>query len=109
MPADIVHVTEESFPSEVLASDVPVIVDFWAEWCGPCKMLAPIFEDLAGEYSGRLKFAKLDVDAAPSVAGEMGVMSIPTMLIFKNGQPVSRIVGLQGKDALQKQIEEHAA
>lgn len=88
-----VDVTKENFEAEVLASSVPVLVDFWADWCMPCKMLGPILEDLAREYSGRLKIAKIDVDSQSSLAAEYEVVSIPTLLLFKDGGEVERQVG----------------
>lgn len=105
MAANITEVTKDNFEDEVLSADSPVVVDFWADWCGPCHMLAPVFEELAGEYAGKLKFAKLNVDEAPTVAGQYGVMSIPTLIIFKNGEPTERIVGVQPKQAMKQQFD----
>ena len=87
------EVTDATFDEEVLNSDIPVLVDFWAEWCGPCKMIAPIVSDLSEEYEGRMKVTKLDVDANPQAALKYGVRGIPTLLIFKGGSPVDQIVG----------------
>ena len=88
---------QEEFKSKVLDSTVPVVVDFWAEWCGPCKMVAPVFEELSGEYQDRLVFAKLDVDALPNIAAQYGVQSIPTMIVFKGGNEASRMIGAHPK------------
>ncbi|MHB8573397.1 MAG: thioredoxin [Candidatus Dormibacteria bacterium] len=101
----VVEVTDSNFEQEVLKSEVPVLVDFWAAWCGPCKMVAPIVEDLAVELAGRLKVTKLDVDANQVTASRFGVMGIPTLLIFKAGQPAERIVGYQPKPALKSKVE----
>jgi len=88
-----VKITDDSFNNEVLESDVPVIVDFWAPWCGPCLMIAPILEDIASEYDGKIKVAKMDVDTNPKVAGQFKIMSIPALLIFKNGELVDQMIG----------------
>lgn len=92
--------TNENFATDVLGSDVPVLVDFWAEWCMPCKMIAPILEELSGEYDGKLTIARLDVDAHPSVASDYDVVSIPSLLLFKNGELVRRHVGAAPRDAI---------
>ena len=89
----IVHVTDASFDQEVLKSDTPVLVDFWAPWCGPCRAIAPILDDLAGEYSGRLKIAKINVDDNPQTPGRYGVRGIPNLLIIKGGQVKEQIIG----------------
>ena len=99
-----VTVTDASFADDVLASSSPVLVDFWASWCGPCKMIAPVLEELAAEKAGELTVAKLDVDANPSTAEAFQVVSIPTLLLFKDGKPVRRIVGAKGKAALLREL-----
>jgi thioredoxin 1 len=103
--ANAVAVTEQTFDSEVVKSPVPVLVDFWATWCGPCKMIAPIVEDLAGEYQGKLKVLKLDVDENSGIAAKYNVMSIPTLGIFNKGELIERIVGYMPKEQLKKRIE----
>ena len=99
-----VKVTDDSFDADVLKSSTPVLVDFWATWCGPCKMIAPVLEELAGEKAGELTVAKLDVDAHPETARSFNVVSIPTLILFKDGEPVKRIVGAKGKAALLREI-----
>ena len=99
------EVTDADFETQVLKSDLPVIVDFWAEWCGPCKMIAPVMEELSGEYSGKVKFAKLNVDFNPRTSAKYGVRSIPTLLIFKGGSPVGQVVGAVPKQMLKQKLE----
>ncbi|BBX19420.1 thioredoxin [Mycolicibacterium duvalii] len=99
-----VTVTDDSFADDVLASGNPVLVDFWATWCGPCKMVAPVLEEIAAEKADVLRVAKLDVDENPATARDFQVVSIPTMILFKDGQPVKRIVGAKGKAALLREI-----
>ncbi len=102
-----VEITDATFADEVINSDVPVVVDFWAEWCGPCKMIAPIVEELAGEYDGKVKFTKLDVDTNPKTAMKFGIRGIPTLLIFNGGEtPVDQVVGAVPKSMLQKRVDE---
>ncbi len=102
-----IEVNDANFSQQVLGSDKPVLVDFWAEWCGPCKMIAPTVEQLAGEYAGKLNVAKLDVDANPETAMQFGVHSIPTLLIFKDGRVVDEIVGAVPKRSLVEKITPH--
>ena len=101
-----VNVTDDSFSDDVLSSSTPVLVDFWATWCGPCKMVAPVLEEIAGEKAGSLTIAKLDVDANPATARDFQVVSIPTMILFKDGEPVKRIVGAKGKAALLRELSD---
>jgi len=98
-------VTDQNFDSEVLKSQTPVMVDFFAEWCGPCKMLAPMVDELAGTYEGKLKIVKLNVDESMDSSQKYGVMSIPTLIFFKGGKEVDRVVGLLTKDALEEKLE----
>jgi thioredoxin 1 len=100
-------VTRVNFDAEVLQSPLPVLVDFWAAWCGPCRAVAPTVEALASEYAGKLKVVKLDVDEAGDVAGQYGVQSIPTLILFKDGQPVERLVGNYPKPAILSKIQQH--
>ncbi|BBZ31148.1 hypothetical protein MMAD_54430 [Mycolicibacterium madagascariense] len=99
-----VAVTDDSFSSDVLSSSTPVLVDFWATWCGPCKMIAPVLEEIANEKAGALTVAKMDVDANPGTARDFQVVSIPTLILFKDGQPVKRIVGTKGKAAAARAV-----
>jgi thioredoxin 1 len=98
-------VTDDNFEHDVLKSTVPVLVDFWAPWCGPCKMIAPILDEIATEYNGRLKVGKLNTDENQRVAAQYGIMSIPTLLIFRNGKKAGQIVGAQPKQSITRQIE----
>ena len=102
-----VEVTDANFKNEVLDSQTPVLVDFWATWCGPCKMIAPIVEELATEYNGKMKFGKLDVDANPQVSMQFGIRSIPTLLVFKGGKVVDQIIGAIPKRNLVDKISPH--
>ena len=100
-----ISVTDNTFDEEIVNSEIPAIVDFWAEWCGPCKMIAPVFEELSGEYDGKVKFAKMDVDVNAKVPTKYGIRGIPTLLIFKGGSPVDQIVGALPKSALKQRID----
>lgn len=102
----ILHVTDSNFKKEVLEKKPVVLVDFWANWCGPCKMIAPIIEELAKEYEGKIIIAKLDVDESPKVAGQYGIMSIPTLVFFKDGKVLSQVVGALNRNELKRKIEE---
>ena len=102
-------VTDETFNSEVLKADKPTLVDFWAIWCGPCRMVAPVVDEIAREQGEKLKVMKLDVDENENTAMTYGVMSIPTLILFKGGQPVERIVGFRPKGDLEKKILPHLA
>jgi thioredoxin 1 len=93
----IVNLTQENFAAEVLQSSKPVLVDFWAEWCGPCKMISPLLDELATEYDGKVKIGKINTDEQQQLASEHGIRSIPTLLFFKNGQVVNQMVGARGK------------
>ena len=102
-------VSDQNFETEVIKSDTPVLVDFWAAWCGPCRMVAPVLEEIATEQGEKVKIAKLDVDANPVTAGRFGVRSIPTMILFKNGREAQRVVGYMPKEKLMQQIQPHIA
>ncbi len=103
--ANAQHFTDDNFKAEVLESSSPVLVDFWATWCGPCRMIAPVIEELAGEYEGKAKIGKLDVDNNPNVAMEYGVRSIPTLLIFKDGKIADTIIGAVSKSYITERLQ----
>ena len=98
-------VTDSDFDQEVLEADTVVLVDFWAEWCGPCKMVAPVLDDLSQEYDGKIKFTKVDVDENPQTAMKYGIRSIPTLLVFKGGSPVDQVVGAVPKAVIKKRLD----
>jgi thioredoxin 1 len=100
------HLTEATFNEEIGSADVPVIVDFWAEWCTPCKMIAPILSEIADEHAGKVKIAKVNVDENPSLAQDFSVMSIPTLIVFQDGAPKRRLVGAKGKPQLLEELAE---
>jgi len=106
MADNISTYTDATFDEEVGSASEPVLVDFWAEWCGPCKMVAPILDEIAGEQAGKLRIAKLNVDDNPNVARRYGVMSIPTMIVFRDGQEAARVIGAKGKSQLLQELSE---
>ena len=103
--SDPITLTDDTFETEVVQSDQPVLVDFWASWCGPCRMVAPIVEELVSEYEGRAKVGKLDVDAAQKTAGEYGIRSIPTLLIFKDGKVADQVIGAVPKTQITEKLD----
>lgn len=107
MGAKPFEVTESNFQDEVLNSKEPVLVDFWAEWCGPCKMIAPLVQQIADEYAGKIRVGKLDADAHPDVLMRYNIMGIPTLILFKNGQPVERVTGYQPKEKITNKLVPH--
>jgi thioredoxin 1 len=105
--ANIIEISDATFEQEVLKSNVPVLVDFWAVWCAPCKMLAPAVEALAGEYAGKARVAKLNVDDSPNTPMRYGIRGIPTLILFKNGEEKDRLVGVTPKDTIAQMIDAH--
>ncbi len=103
----LIHLTDNNFKKEVLESDLPVLVDFWAPWCGPCKMLSPLVEESAKEFDKKLKVAKVNVDESPQAATKYGVMSIPTLIFFKRGKIMNQVVGALSRQELKKKIQEN--
>lgn len=106
MAGAIDTLTDATFDEEIRGADAPVLVDFWAEWCGPCKMIAPILEEIASEHPDRIRIGKLNVDDNPAVAQRFEVMAIPTLILFKDGEPVKRLVGAKGKGQLLEELQE---
>ncbi|MBP1721342.1 MAG: thioredoxin [Deltaproteobacteria bacterium] len=102
MSKDLIHVTDSDFEQEILKSEKPALVDFWAPWCGPCQRIAPIIEELATEYKDKVKVAKINVDESRKVATDLGVMSIPTLMLFKGGKVIDKVIGLVPKDRLKE-------
>ena len=102
-----VQISDADFDKEVLQAETPVLVDFWAQWCGPCRMVAPVLESIAEDYAGKLKIAKVDVDQNKTIAGKLGVFSIPTLMLYKNGEVMERIVGYMPKERLLDKIKGH--
>jgi len=101
-----VEIEEAKFEEAVLKAETPVLVDFWAPWCGPCRMVAPVVEELAEDYDGKVNFVKINVDDSPKIASQYGIMSIPTLMVFKDGKPVTNIIGFRPKDELKKSLDE---
>lgn len=108
MSNQIVYVTDDSFEEEVLKSDIPVLVDYWAEWCGPCKMIAPILEEIVGDYEGKVKIAKLNIDENPNTPPKFGIRGIPTLMLFKGGEVEATKVGALSKSQLTAFIDSNA-
>jgi thioredoxin len=109
MSANVIVTDDQGFERAVLKAELPVLVDFWAPWCGPCRMVAPVVEQLAGEYAGRLRTVKVNVDDSPAVAGRYGIQSIPTLVLFRQGKEVRRLIGVRPKAELEKVIQQEVA
>ena len=103
--SNVFEVTDDSFDSEIVNSDIPAMVDFWAEWCGPCKMVGPVVEELAGEYQGKIKIAKMDVDNNRQTPAKFGIRNIPTLILFKDGEVKNMIIGAQSKSAIEEELK----
>lgn len=103
--SDLLEVTDESFEKEIINSDLPALVDFWAAWCGPCRMVGPVVEELAKEYEGKIKFAKMDVDQNRQTPTKFGIRSIPTLIFFKNGEVAQTIIGAQPKSNIDEELK----
>jgi len=107
MSANVVNLTTETFDNEIKKPGSPILVDFWAEWCGPCRMVAPVLEKLAEEYDGKVRIGKVNVDEQSALASKYGIQSIPTLLLFKEGRVVDQFVGAGGREALAKMVDRH--
>lgn len=105
--SNVIHADEGTFEQAVLQSDVPVLVDFWAAWCGPCKAIAPVLDELSSEYEGKARIVKIDVDSNPNLAAQYGIRSIPSLFVFKNGEKVDNVVGAQPKSQLSALLNKH--
>jgi thioredoxin 1 len=103
--ADIMQVTDETFETEIVNSDIPAVVDFWAAWCGPCKMVGPVVEELAREYDGKIKVAKMDVDQNRETPAKFGIRNIPTLIFFKGGEVANTIIGAQPKSSIEEELK----
>ena len=106
MSDHVTNLTDSTFDEQIAAAGEPLLVDFWAEWCGPCKTIAPVLDEIAAENAGKLSIAKLNVDDNPEIAQRFGVMSIPTLIVFKDGQPAKRLVGAKGKGQLLQELSQ---
>ena len=106
---DIVHTTDATFSQDVLKSDKPVLLDFWAEWCGPCKMIAPILDEIATEYKDKLRIAKIDIESNPQTPPKYGIRNIPTLILFKNGKEEERVVGATSEGVISRMLDKHVS